>query len=323
MIDIRRRSPRLAAKQNNAAMPATTPPSSKGKKTKKRTPKTPEEIAAHKSFTVKLTAVLVLLVAFVVSSNMPLHDLDWSIVAKWSSGMIVGWLVLTQIFAGVDMFAEKPRVAAFNVVAMVPICSLTYLGFKLTYDNVDHAGADWQHRTHTPIAESATICMIQIAYQTFGIIAGFIEQDVLFQPEMMGHHAVTMLLGFLNLHPYIHYQIIYFGGVIELSNIPLTVYDMFKHFPKLEKRFPSIMAASKFTFALSYVVLRLILWLVNAYGFHVDSIAYLQSGTAHSVTTVLINQTGNVFLTGLQLFWGKKVVKGVLMTLGLIAKPQR
>ena len=51
---------------------------------------------------------------------------------------------------------------------------------------------------------------------------------------MIGHHLSTGILGYLCLHPFVHGYIVFFGGVIEITNIPLTFMDIFKGFKSLQ-----------------------------------------------------------------------------------------
>ena len=313
-----RRSPRLKAK-SEAQAEAKVLESAGGAEAAAKVAKK----AAAKKATMRITILSLVGAAVTVYSALPLAKLDWKYVATWSVGMLAAWFILTPIFAGTDTFGKKPRVAAFNLVAMVPICTLTYYGLTLTFDDNDYrtdpAGGDGVlYRSTHAIPESALMCMIQIAYQIFGVVAGLIDQDQLFSTAFITHHVVTGVLGFLNLHPYIHYQIIYFGGVIEFSNIPLTVFDTFKHFPKLQAAMPSVFLFSKLSFALAFFVLRWFLWFPNAYGMHSDSYYYLQSGSVHSQTTVIAVVLGNIFISGLQILWGIKIAKNVLISLGIM-----
>ena len=45
---------------------------------------------------------------------------------------------------------------------------------------------------------------------------------------MLAHHSVTGILAYFSLYPYIQYQCFFFSGIVELSNIPLTIMDVFK-----------------------------------------------------------------------------------------------
>ena len=246
-----RRSPRLKAKSEAQAEAKALEKAGGAEAAAKKAARKKAAVAS----TMLVTVLSLAGAAVTVYNALPLAHLDWKYVATWSVGMLAAWFILTPVFAGTDTFGKKPRVAAFNFVAMVPICTLAYYGLTLTFDGTDYrtdpaGGDDILYRSTHAIPESALMCMIQIAYQIFGVVAGLIDQDQLFSTAFITHHVVTGVLGFLNLHPYIHYQIIYFGGVIEFSNIPLTVFDTFKHFPKLQEAMPSVS---------SYIIYRYIL----------------------------------------------------------------
>lgn len=243
--------------------------------------------------------------------------LDLTFTLNWTISLLVAFFALQFLYRFVPMLKEKPIEAAYNTVAMAPVVALTYLGL------VDYLAGlpelDQQQRLYAAFPAAAKICMIQIAYQTFAILAAlYAGKRPLLSAEMIAHHAVTWTLGVLNLHPFVHYHIIFFGGVIELSNIPLTIMDVFKLFPRLQEGLPLVYTLMRYSFCVFFLVLRVALWLYHGYQFHTDCIAGIQAGAVHSMTTVLINQIGNIFLTFLQLFWATLVLKGLFKALGLI-----
>jgi TLC domain len=159
-----------------------------------------------------------------------------------------------------------------------------------------------------------------ISYQGWNFIL------CLFVPElrdvaMLGHHFVTLSLAYFGLHPYLHYFGLYYFGVAELTNVPLTLVDVFKYLgeePKkkeLKKKDPdnykdeyhTINEVSRVSFAVSFIGLRLIAWPVISLSFWNDSYQLLSGGKAHSNFVVGYFLFANLFLTGLQFFWGSKI----------------
>jgi TLC domain len=139
----------------------------------------------------------------------------------------------------------------------------------------------------------------------------------LWDPLMIGHHGVTGTLAYFGLHPYLHFYGLFFFGIAELTNIPLTIMDVFKYFKDkpLGKAMQMLNAGSRNTFAVSFIILRLAIWPVYSLPFWKGSIALLRgeqdaqsSERMHSTYVVGFFLFANLFLTGLQFFWGKQSI---------------
>ena len=107
----------------------------------------------------------------------------------------------------------------------------------------------------------------------------------------------------------IYIVVVFFScGVIPgFCQIPLTLVDIFKYFPDLKEKMSWLNELSRYTFALSFLIIRLIIWPYISYDFIRGSVDLLQSGRAHSKFAVGFFLFANVFLTGLQFFWGTKI----------------
>ena len=57
---------------------------------------------------------------------------------------------------------------------------------------------------------------------------------------MIIHHTLVAILAYFGLHPYVHADAMFFFGVAELTNIPLTVMDVFKYLPSLKANYPKV-----------------------------------------------------------------------------------
>ena len=89
--------------------------------------------------------------------------------------------------------------------------------------------------------------------------------------------------------------------------MPLTLVDIFKYFPEMKEKFSWLNEVSRVVFALLFLSIRLVIWPYVSYYFWVGSWDLLKSGTAHSTFAVGYFLFANVFLTGLQFFWGHKI----------------
>ena len=130
---------------------------------------------------------------------------------------------------------------------------------------------------------------------------------------MIGHHFVTGSLAYFGLHPYLHYYGMYYFGIAELTNIPLTIMDVFKYFKHWADKYPTLNSIIRTTFGVSFILLRLIMWPILSAPFWMGSLTMLYNGTAHSPFVVAYFLLANLFLTGLQFTWGQKIVSSIIM----------
>ena len=135
----------------------------------------------------------------------------------------------------------------------------------------------------------------------------------LFDEAMIGHHFVTGSLAYFGLHPYLHYYGMFYFGIAELTNIPLTIMDVFKYFKHWADKYPTLNSIIRTTFGVSFILLRLIMWPILSAPFWEGSLTMLYNGTAHSPFVVAYFLAANLFLTGLQFLWGQKIVSSIIM----------
>ena len=79
-----------------------------------------------------------------------------------------------------------------------------------------------------------------------------------------------------------------------------------------KKKYKMLYDFSQISFALSFVILRLIIWPIKSWEFWVGSIDLLSSGKAHSQFVVGFFLLANMFLTGLQFMWGWTIIQFIL-----------
>ena len=79
-----------------------------------------------------------------------------------------------------------------------------------------------------------------IFYQGWNLLLCFYCAD-LRDMAMIIHHALVTVLAYTGLYPYVHSDAMFFFGVAELTNVPLTIIDIFKYLPELKAEFPKVM----------------------------------------------------------------------------------
>lgn len=253
------------------------------------------------------------------------HGIDFNnqVFQRWFILTPVGYFALVILFRGMGLWDFPTRkggrtsdIMAFLFSALISVTYLGVAGAVATYDlfGVDEStrlNADMFYARSQFVEEHLIYPMI--TFQGWNVLLCFFSPD-LRDPAMIGHHLATASLGFLGLSPYLHGAGLFFFGLAEVSNIPLTIYDIFKYQIKngWTEKYPILYQASQVTFALSFIILRLIMWPIKSWTFWNGSIDLLQSGKAHSQFAVGFFLLANIFLTGLQFMWGWTIIKMLL-----------
>ena len=135
----------------------------------------------------------------------------------------------------------------------------------------------------------------------------------LFDLAMIIHHGLSFIFAICLLEPFAHSFCIFYFGIVELTNIPLTVMDVFKYFKHWKEKYPQANQATRIVFAISFIFLRLILWPIRSYAFFEGCLKLLWTGEAHSSPAVLFCFISALIVTYLQFLWGSKIFSTVLV----------
>ena len=129
----------------------------------------------------------------------------------------------------------------------------------------------------------------------------------LFDVSMIVHHILAFAFSLNILNPFGHYFVIFYFGIIELTNIPLTVMDVFKYFKEWKEKYPVANQITRIVFALSFIFLRLIMWPIRSVEWWVGCAELLVSGKAHDALVVSFCLLSALAVTILQFIWGYKI----------------
>jgi len=202
---------------------------------------------------------------------------------------------------------------------------------------------EYGHARAYVFSESAQrLCVWQIAYQLKNFCDAVIHND---GPLFLAHHIVTGLLSVsfrlhciasvpsrltdtpsptlpqaLALQPFLHIYCAYFLGVSEISTAilcGLVLFDEERGVPPLAKKFPVLMQLVGVSFALAFIIFRIVLWPYACYYFWLDMLAMLASPAdplkgIHSVTIGYIFMGVNAGLTLLQFYWLTEILSQAL-----------
>jgi len=224
----------------------------------------------------------------------------------------------------VDSSTRASDDMAFELVAGICVTYLAIAGFVCTFGK-QYGINDYEELSKNPYyGKSAFVedhlVAPMISYQGWNILITLYMESI-YSVEMIGHHLVTGGLAYLGLNPYLHYRALFFFGIAEFTNIPLTFYDVAK---KLQWDKNGLgYNLSQGGFVVSFIILRMILWPYFSVQFWIDSYQLLTTGQdangnkCHSQFVVLFFVLSNFFLTFLQFLWGKQIVSRLLALLGI------
>ena len=194
-------------------------------------------------------------------------------LAIWTVGQFGLWAVLYVCLKNVQVFKEKPAMAAFNLTVTAPVLALSYFGL-LQLDFVTEQPAIGEctlqyirgydtlectsyQRIYGYNAVGEQIGIAQLAMQFFKTAVAVLTGDSeLNKPEALGHHVVTAAGMCLCLCPFGQSYAGIFFGLTELSTVPLNVVFMFKRFDSLREIYPTTELLAKACFSLLFLILR-------------------------------------------------------------------
>eukprot|EP00049_Salpingoeca_infusionum_P006895 m.112553 g.112553 ORF g.112553 m.112553 type:complete len:282 (-) comp13482_c0_seq1:445-1290(-) len=202
-------------------------------------------------------------------------------------------------------------VLVFELLAGGSCIALAYLGTSLYFSDVQ-----LEDKFRGYDERSQTISQVMLGYQVYNLVVCSTVPDFI-GFAMLVHHVLTGTLALLGSYAYCHGYCSFFFGLIEITNVPLTLIDIFKFFPSLQVKYASIYTGTRSLFALLYLIIRIIMWPIATLQFWYGSITRLYDGTAANggtieVVTCTLFLGANLALTALQFIWGKRIMQGAL-----------
>ena len=214
-------------------------------------------------------------------------------------------------------------VVAFYIICFICILYISFFGIigwfeiPIVYNNVNIA---FDAYPETIFSQSTFIenylIYPMLVFQGWNLLLCFILNE-LNQVAMIIHHFIVVLScqGSLQLK-FMQYYAIYLYGILELTNIFLTLMDVFKLFPKLISNFPEIYQMIRTCFVASFVIIRLIGLPYYIYFFARDTLHLLTypESRSNSISDrylwfILLS---TVFMVLLQFYWGYLIAYSLL-----------
>ena len=146
-----------------------------------------------------------------------------------------------------------------------------------------------------------------LSYQFWNFVICLVIREMR-DKVMLLHHVSSGLCALFSLHPFLQYYGLFFFGVPEVTSVPLTFVSLTKSFPFLKTNYPQVYEVSKWSFGVLFLVIRLVMWTHVSVYYWMDTVTLIRSGAAHSNFVLFYYCFANVVLSGMQYFWGYKIV---------------
>lgn len=248
-------------------------------------------------------------------------------------GLLAAQTALSIFFSRTDPFKHAPTYMAHQVITMPLMACIGSLGL-LSCCRTWGVPLTPEDRLFGEQPDADLIARLMLAIQAWDILL-HISVEWLRQPEMIVHHLLTALISFLgaNRRLLLHYAP-FFLGVVELSSVPLVVVSTLhpERFGWLVMGKESSIIVAKvnsicrYSFAASFIVLRLLCWPVVGLWCWSDMLWALYSDAESAVA----NRTciGLLFLASppllcLQFKWGHVVMLQVQKQFMLLLRPDK
>lgn len=240
------------------------------------------------------------------------------------AALVVLHLVLHVAVAGVGKNNKRPKTSgvggvrtqlqtSYSVTSLVVNGLLAGMGIYHFYFTLPNTATASERIAG--YEELGMLSAIIVAYNLWALPVGLVLQE---RTEMILHHIAVLIVASLPAFftNGFRYFTPFFFGLIETSSVPLVLMNAFRQNPELDREYPITSLITGGSFAVSFIVTRVIMWMPQSFDF--VRLAALLCYTSDSFGGRAILGAGiltNVFLTALQLFWARKIISGVMNVL--------
>mmetsp|Transcript_31590 Transcript_31590/g.94515 ORF Transcript_31590/g.94515 Transcript_31590/m.94515 type:complete len:179 (+) Transcript_31590:473-1009(+) len=140
---------------------------------------------------------------------------------------------------------------------------------------------------------------------------------------MMAHHVSVATLAVMcsTLITSTRYYCVFYFGVVESSSVFLSIMNAFKSRPHWIEAMPTLFACSKLLFSVTFLCMRIVLWIPLLLDFF--RIAWdigTSRGEHNGIYHILVvtSFAPAFVLTAMQIFWASKIIRGLVK---MISKP--
>jgi len=154
------------------------------------------------------------------------------------------------------------------------------------------------------------LASMQMGYQLWALPVGYFTVNE--TKLMLVHHVSAIFVSLLSgvFTNGFRYHSPFFFGVYELSSVPLSVMNFFKHNREYANKYPLVNTYSRLSFAVSFMFIRVIMMIPRKLDFLY--LLYLWTSTTTWMHWIFLSYCGlaTLFLMLIQLYWGSLIVRG-------------
>jgi len=242
-------------------------------------------------------------------------------VIGWTVGLLATQLILNLILGSMPgPMQAKYATAAHQFCCFGAFVYCAFTGSQLWLFDADlaerHAGNSYAARYLECTPAQQHVVKQMLGFQVYDAIATLLIADLLSAIGMIHHIVTGLFMAFAlssgSLMPYAPF----FCGIAEVSSLPLSIFDLFKQCPELNKTSKLVAAfgeVSKIAFAVIFLIVRVVWWPLVIYRMLSDMhAAYDASDARFQLVAASYHAFTAIGLTLLQQFWGQKVIAGIM-----------
>lgn len=216
-----------------------------------------------------------------------------------------------SVFHSRDSCGKLSRYSV-DLILMLIFCFLGFFSVKEYGGYASWFEAPFLGKLYNKQPYTTFLCALQSAYEFKSFIDAFLHGDAWIFPV---HHALAGSIAyFAATTGFSQCYGSFFLGISEISTTLtciLVLFDETRGIEGLSEKAPTIKLLSSVTFALLFVIFRIVLWPVVCYFFWVDAI-HAWDQYAQSKVMVVFFLTANTLLSILQLIFLKDIILGAL-----------
>ena len=209
---------------------------------------------------------------------------------------------------------------AYPLVSFVATIQFVKFGFSALFDGtMMDLNTDPYSRLRAEHEGFAHLSQITFAYEVFNTLSCIVMPQYR-TVEFLGHHVLTMMIAKMSQAHGPEFYGLFYLGIASVSTLFLVFVDIFRYGPKsLKESFGVVSTAAQVLFALSFLLVRAVIWPLMNCAFWRVAIINLRDppedgGTWRPYLLGLL--LANTFLGALQILWAGRIVKRLKKIIG-------
>lgn len=235
----------------------------------------------------------------------------------WLAFLVCLYIFLNRILTYSKVAEGKERPIAYALAGLMAHCQFVKYGFTAL---VDGTMAELSHDATSRTMSSNfddfyQLAQITFAYEIYNTISAVIIPEYR-TGEFLGHHILTMIIAKFAQTQGPDFYGFFYVGIASLSSLFVVFVDIFRHGPDiLRDTFPVVNTIVQVLFALSFLIVRAVVWPLVSVAFWHDTIEIIRhppenGGPWKPYLFMLL--LSNTFLGVLQIMWAKRIVKHLI-----------